>query len=223
MPDTGSSGVSRLILVPALITLAITVLRLVGELAHWSKLFFNPTAGGGFAIVGISWLPLILGPYFAVKLVDSGRGPSSMGKFFGLWAAALVVYIGGTLVFGMTITHPSALTLLGLLLMLASAFVVRPGWPALGNTLLAYAVAARIPVVIVMFLAMNGNGGQGWGTHYDVVPPAMAGASFWSKFVDFALLPQLTLWIGFTVTLGALAGGITAALVHRGKQATQEA
>jgi hypothetical protein len=47
-------SIPKLILVPGLITLVITVLRLVGELQHWSKLFFNPSAGGGGAIVGIS-------------------------------------------------------------------------------------------------------------------------------------------------------------------------
>jgi len=31
---------------------------------------------------------------------------------------------------------------------------------------LAYAFAARIPVLVVMFIAMSANGGQGWGTHY---------------------------------------------------------
>ena len=44
----------KLILVPALITLAVTLLRLTGELLHWSKTLFNPAPGGGGAIVGLS-------------------------------------------------------------------------------------------------------------------------------------------------------------------------
>jgi len=34
-----------LILVPAIITLAVTLLRLFGELSKWSATYFNPTAG----------------------------------------------------------------------------------------------------------------------------------------------------------------------------------
>src|SRR5574337_2123095 len=72
-PASGSNlGVTRLILVPSLITLAVTIVRLVGELQHWSPPFFNASAGGGAAVVGIVWLPIIFGPYFALKL-EIGR------------------------------------------------------------------------------------------------------------------------------------------------------
>ena len=48
MNDTSGSRISitRLIIVPSVITLAVTVLRLVGELQHWSTRLFNPEAGG---------------------------------------------------------------------------------------------------------------------------------------------------------------------------------
>lgn len=39
-------------------------------------------------------------------------------------------------------------------------------WPALAKTLLVYAYAARIPVAMVMFFAIQGN----WGTHYGALP-----------------------------------------------------
>jgi hypothetical protein len=47
-------SVGRLILVPAIVTLAITLLRLIGELQGWSPFLFNKAPGGGFALVGIS-------------------------------------------------------------------------------------------------------------------------------------------------------------------------
>jgi hypothetical protein len=97
----------KLILVPGLITLVITVLRLVGELQHWSKLFFNPLAGGGGAIVGISWLPLVLGPYFAVKLIGVGQGPKSTGKAIGFAALGLAVMVLGGLIWFRTQTRVS--------------------------------------------------------------------------------------------------------------------
>src|SRR5512134_3647244 len=84
----------HLILWPAVITLAITLLRLAGELQGWSKVFFNPVAGGGGAIVGISWLPLIFGPYFAWKLAKDGKGPQSPWKAAGLALLGIVLIIG---------------------------------------------------------------------------------------------------------------------------------
>src|SRR3990172_9861836 len=42
-----SNRMRKLILVPAVITLAVTLLRLVGELQGWSEGLFNRSAGGG--------------------------------------------------------------------------------------------------------------------------------------------------------------------------------
>ena len=60
---TNDVSIKKLILVPALITLAVTLLRLTGELMHWSKALFNPAAGGGGALVGIAWLVPVFGIY----------------------------------------------------------------------------------------------------------------------------------------------------------------
>jgi hypothetical protein len=88
-------NVTRLVLVPALITLAVTLLRLIGELQHWPSVLFSRAEGGGAAIVGISWLPIIFGPYFAVKLIDQGRGPSSFAKTIGFALLGFVVLMLG--------------------------------------------------------------------------------------------------------------------------------
>ena len=80
MPDRRSISITSFIAVPAVITLGITILRLVGELQHWLPRFFNTAPGGGGALVGISWLPIIFGPYFAVKLAGAGEGTPSTGK-----------------------------------------------------------------------------------------------------------------------------------------------
>ena len=217
MTDTKPVSIASLITVPALITLGITILRLAGELQHWSPRFFNTAPGGGAALVGISWLPIIFGPYFAVKLAGAGDGPSSTGKAIGFSFLALVVFVLAGFLFGKTIGHASFLTLLALLLMLFAAFVPGFGWRALGNTLLAYAFAARIPVLIVMFLAMSGNGGQGWGTHYDAVAPPFAHLPLATKYLYTAFLPQMTMWIGWTVVVGSIFGTIIAAVAGRRK------
>jgi hypothetical protein len=78
---------------------------------------------------------------------------------------------------------------------------------------------ARVPVLVVMYIAMSANGGQGWGTHYDVVDPSYASLSFVQKYVYFAVFPQMTLWIGWTAIIGGLLGSIVAAIFHPGKHA----
>ena len=223
--SSGSSvSVGRLIAVPAIITLVITILRLVGELQHWPAPWVSPAAGGGGAIIGISWLPIIFGPYFAWKLAATGEAPASSGKAIGMCVVGLVLLvIGGVLGFAGFSKHLSALILVGFALMLVAAFIPRAGWRSLGNTMLAYAFAARIPVLIVMFIAMSANNGQGWGTHYDVVGPELAGASFARKFIYAALVPQMTLWIGWTAVIGGLLGSIVAAIFHPGRRAVPAA
>jgi hypothetical protein len=209
-------SVGGLILVPAIITLAITILRLVGELQNWSPLFFSKSAGGGGAIVGISWLPVIFGPYFAWKLAAAGDGPSSLGKMFASVVADLVVFVlGGFAFFFGFIRHMNAVSLAGFVLMLVSAFIPRIGWRSFGNALLAYSFAARVPVVIVMFIAMSANGGQGWGTHYDVTTPGFTVTSFAQKFVDLSVLPQMGFWVGYTTVIAAVFGSIFFAIFGR--------
>jgi hypothetical protein len=83
-------------------------------------------------------------------------------------------------------------------------------WPALGRTLLAYGLAARIPVALLMLVAMLGN----WGTHYDARPssPAMSTLGWW---VAIGLVPQLFFWIWYTIVFGALFGIVAAAIARR--------
>jgi len=223
MEKAKSISTASLITIPALITLGITILRLVGELQHWPKPWFSGAAGGGGAIVGISWLPIIFGPYFALKLAGAGEGPSSMGKAIGMALLGLVVLFLGGVVVGVTVSRHPNLIVIGYLLMLVAAFIPGVGWGSLGNTLLAYTFAARIPVLIVMFVAMRGNGGQGWGTHYDVTPPNFALRSFGAKFFYMAFLPQMTGWIAWTVVVGSIFGIIVVSLVRPGKQVTPAA
>ena len=77
----------------------------------------------------------------------------------------------------------------------------------MGRTLLAYGLAARIPVAGIMFLAMMGR----WGTHYDYVgmPPEFQ-MSLWRGFLWLALFPQLVFWVLFTLVLGTLSGSLFA-------------
>jgi lysylphosphatidylglycerol synthetase-like protein (DUF2156 family) len=205
-------SVTGLIAVPAVITLLVTIIRLYGELQNWPKPWFSTAAGGGGAIVGISWLPIIFGPYFAMKLAGAGDGPGSNGKAIGLsFVGFVVLVLGGFVAFTGISKGWNVLGVVGLALMLVAGFVPRAAWTSFGTTLFAYAFAARIPVLIVMFIAMR----AGWTTHYSAVDPRLASAPFWKQFVDEALLPQMLLWIGYTVVIGAIFGTIVAAIFAR--------
>jgi hypothetical protein len=180
----------KLILIPALITLAVTILRLVGELQGWSPTFFSRQAGGAGAIVGIVWLVPIFGAYFAL--------------------AALI--IGVTV---KTIANQRAQFGVFLLAAIVAALVAYRGWPALGQVLLAYGLAARVPVAVVMLIAIYAN----WGTHYDVAPPNFPEMAPLAKWFMIGLLPQIFLWIPFTICVGALFGGLALLAVGRRREA----
>ena len=200
------TSISKLILWPALITLAITILRLLGELQHWSAPWFK----GSSAIVGISWLPILFGPYFAMKLAARGEAPPSYGKAFAALGGALALLVLGVVLLSVS-REEGPLAVAGYALTLVAAFVPRIGWPPLSTTLLAYAFAARIPVLIIAFLAMQGR----WGTHYDAVSDRLAQSSLWARFLPEAFLPQMFFWVGYTVILGTLLGEVSVAIFGR--------
>jgi len=217
-PLTGTTSklplsITRLILIPGAITLAVTVLRLVGELRHWSTAWFNPEAGGPWSIVGITWLAPIFGIYFAVRLACSGEGPKSSWRAIvfailgiGVGVAGIYLYIALRPPF----SFEGRLVYFWALQVLA-AMVTLPGWPALFRTLLAYGLAARIPVAVVMFFAFRGN----WGTHYDALPPDFpTGMGLLAKYLWLGFVPQLTYWVGFTILMGMLFGALAAGLAR---------
>jgi len=207
MADASRPRTLDLVLVPAIITLAVTALRLVGELQHWSSTLFNRAGGGGGAIVGISWLPLIFGIYFATKLVKAGEGPARAGKAVGIAVLGLAV---GPI--AMIAASKLGVPQLGLIVTACFAFLVggiiaAQGWKRLGWTLFVYALAARVPVAALMLPAIIGK----WGTHYDALPPNFPVMGAVRTWLMVGLFPQMTLWIGITLVAGMLVGTITAA------------
>src|SRR3989442_3787738 len=87
--------ITKLILVPSLITLGVTILRVVGELQNWSPILFGKAAGGGGAIFGIPWLAAIFGFYFALKLTGTGARTAQLGKTFALCGLGLLLLAAG--------------------------------------------------------------------------------------------------------------------------------
>ena len=134
-------SMSKLVLIPALITLAVTVLRLVGELNNWNPALFNRTAGGGGALIGISWLALVFAVYFAVRLQNEGLGPEHAGAAIGYTLLALAVMIAGMFAFGFGVQKQMrSMIWVALVIMAASLWVIRRAWPAYWKLMMTYAL-----------------------------------------------------------------------------------
>jgi hypothetical protein len=209
MADTSRPSTRDLVLVPAIITLAVTALRLVGELQHWSSALFNRQGGGGGAIVGISWLPFLFGIYFALRLAKAGEGPASKGKAIGMTVLGFAILLASLFTASKLGAPQTGVILTACFAALVGGFVASRGWPALGRTLFVYGLAARVPVAALMLPAILGK----WGTHYDALPPNFPVMGPVQTWLLVGLLPQLTLWIGLTLLTGMLVGSITGAVV----------
>jgi hypothetical protein len=195
----------RLILVPALVTLAVTALRLVGELQRWSPTFFRREAGGAGAIVGIVWLIPVFGVYFARRLFRAGQAPAARGRAVLFALLGVVTLVALAAVAFKVVKGPLFQLAAGNLAALIAAAVAARGWPALGRTMLAYGVAARVPVVLVMLLAILGQ----WGTHYDLGPPGFPPMAPLPTWFYIGFVPQMFFWMGFTVLVGLLVGSLS--------------
>jgi hypothetical protein len=64
-----------------------------------------------------------------------------------------------------------------------------------------------------MLVAMLAN----WGTHYELGPPELPPRGLFTKWLVIGLVPQLTLWIGFTMVVGAIFGSVAAMIGGRAR------
>jgi hypothetical protein len=206
----------RIVAVPLLISVAMTLLRLAGELGHWSVAWFSPATGGivpsGWSwVVGITWLPALFGPYFAYRLWGAGHRPPSLISTLGFaLLGAAILFFGWRAVTSRISTAGAAaffwLVAIWVLFVVAAGLQAF-GWRKLAFTLLVYGLGSRAVVAVVMILALTFN----WGTHYDFADsPELRQLPLVTRFVVLALIPQLVAWVGFTILLGCLAGTVTA-------------
>lgn len=74
---------------PAVITLCVTAARLALELAHAPEWLAGRQPGSPFAVLGISYLPFIFGPWFALKIA---RAIPTRGRQLARLYTTLLVY-----------------------------------------------------------------------------------------------------------------------------------
>jgi hypothetical protein len=190
----------------------VTLLRLVGELRGWSPATFSRLPGGGLSPLGISWLPPLVGAWLGWRLARAGVVAPRPARAFGGPAGALVLgLLLGTL--GERLAKPSVESTIALwaVVSVGVAACAFAAWPRLGRPLLAYAYAARLPVALVMALAMW----RAWGTHYDARTPGFPLTPPLQLWLWTGLLPQTTIWVAWTMATGALGGAAGALLASR--------
>jgi len=212
-----------LALPPALLSVGLTLLRLTGELAGWSETWFSRATGGtlphGWSwLVGITWLPVVFGPYFAYRLWRQGDRPASPARalLVGLLGLAIGEFGWRALAWLLPLRFPPVLLLIWAG-MLAAALLQWPAWPGLFRVLLVYGLLSRAAVALVMLFAMLGD----WGTHYDYVGmPEPFQMPLVPRFLWLALFPQLVFWTGFTIVLGSVCGALAALVLARRQEPT---
>jgi len=209
-------GVWSLVAVPALLTLIVTIVRLVGELQGWNPRLFGTSAGGDGSVVGISWLVPVFGMWFGWKLRRTGS-MVPLGLAALLYLLAVGVFAGGFWLIqqlGLTSIpeEDKPGEMMGgnyfLMVMALAALVALAAWPRLTATLLLYGVLARLPVIAVTWLAIH----NGWDTHYSKLAPNFVATSDVDRFYKLALA-QATFWpFAYTPLVGGLFGCLGAAL-----------
>jgi hypothetical protein len=194
----------------------VTLLRLGGERLGWSAAWFSRETGGlvpsrfGW-VIGITWLALPFGIWLALRLVGRDEPPASARRAFGFALVGAIAFVALLRIVPRLGLGFPAVLLGSWAASVAGAALAWHGWPRLGLRLLVYGLLSRLPVVVVMFLALRGR----WGTHYDYVDsPTVRQLPFWSGFFWLAFFPQLVFWVGFTVVAGAVAGSAATLVAH---------
>jgi hypothetical protein len=200
-----------LLLIAGLLTLAVTVVRAIGECNGWNPAWFGSDAGSPLNPFGIVWLVPVFGFLFGRRLAQIASPPPFVKRFYVPMFALLALvgwvgYVGAELkgellraAMGYVVYGAPLLALLGLF-----------AWPRAFVANLLYALCARAPVIVVQYLDIQ----NGWQTHYGKVHPALPAMTADERLWGLTLA-QLFVWVPSTVLLGAGAPAHGAMTVRR--------
>lgn len=196
-----------LLLVAGFSTLAVTVVRTIGEIQQWDPFWFNPEAGSPLNPFGIVWLVPVFGFLFGRNLSRSGAAPRFVTGFFVPMFGFLATMAGGAVI-GAQFEGQEMRDALTWFFYVAPAFALLAlfAWPRAFVVLLGYALFARVPVMLVQYLDVAND----WQTHYGRLHPKLGLMSADDR-IWMLTLAQAGLWIPFTVTLGSAFAAIGAA------------
>lgn len=211
MPATPRPSPFRLLLWPILITLAVSVARL---LLQWQEVI-PARSGGAFHPLGITWLALAVGAWLGWRLVRAGAVLPRRAMVIATVALLILVAGMGILMSGidpkatgeaaeqmMRDTGPKILAVAG-----AATVVAFVAWTRLAALLLLYGLVARLTVLAITWFAKF----QGWNTHYTKFGPS--GIEYdMARTMESAAFAQLGFWVPFTIVTGGFCGTLAARL-----------
>ena len=207
--------VSKLVLIPALLTLAVTLLRLVAEFDDWGPLLANEDGGGPGALIGIVWLTFVFGGYFGYVLARHGAAPAKPGRVVGVSLLGLAMTIAVIASFFLIVGGPEHafphIVFINGAASIAAAWLVYRAWPALGRATLLYGLLARLPIIVITCIAVP----AAWGTHYEKFGPGEGLEYSTAAKLLFLNTAQLIVWIPWTMVFGGVAGGLVAWFMAR--------
>jgi hypothetical protein len=198
----------RLAKVPAILTLIVSVARLLGEWLEWSPGLF----AGQPAVVGIVWLVPLFGLWFGWRLAQNRQAPSRPGMTALAYLVGLLLG-AGWMFFVMKVLVEGYGLRAGLYIgagLWAASLIGLFAWPALFRANFVYGFAARIPVVAITLIAVPAE----LGTHYDQLPKEVEAGSTLDKLA-LLTLPQVGFWVPFTILVGGLFGSFAALMAAR--------
>ncbi len=220
--DQKPPSIRSLVVVPAILTLAVTIVRLVGELNGWSPLLFGTaSADGPKAIIGISWLIFVFGLWFGFRVQRSSAGLAKPGKTLLCCLLPIAILFGGFalseklgLVSMPTPEAPGEVKGLGWFLGISAVAALTSIviWARIGVILLVYSLLARLPVVVVTWFALE----RGWETHHVKLPPEFTAPPADERFFVLAM-PQVTFWPVLTIVFGTVMAALGALIAGRRK------
>ena len=212
MSEGSNVRVLPLLLVAAILTLVVTVVRLIGELNSWDARWFATGPGGDQSPFGIIWLVPVFGFMFGRRLAHGGR-PPFVASFF-VPAFGLVALLGAGAYLLKTFEGAELRTWMGYFVYAGPilALLALFAWPRAFLVNLGYALLARIPVVVIQYLDIK----NGWQTHYGKVHPKAGLDVTADDRLMMLTLAQGTIWVPFTLLLGGASAALGAATVRKG-------
>lgn len=209
MTSSPSPQMRGAVLLAGAIALVVTLTRLYGELQGWNPTaLFNTAPGGGGSPLGISWLVLIFGFWFGRRLAKQGCRPESTGNALALHLLGIALTVG---LFALAFNFVSDWRTKGLVInggALGIGLIALLAWPRAYLANLGAALLARVPVVVIQYLAVARN----WDVHFAKGPPES------SKEDALFLLTtaQVGMWpFCYSVLVGGLFAVLGAATVKR--------
>ncbi|MBL8752885.1 MAG: hypothetical protein JNK15_06245 [Planctomycetes bacterium] len=208
MSSSPGRSVLGAVLIAAVVSLAITALRLYGEVQKWAPEVFRTDPGSPNAWFGITFLVIPFGFWFGRRLAANGHRPAHVGKTM-LFAIVGMAVVAGVMY--VVINHLKDWTVRAYLMnggAVAAGLFLFAAWRRAWLTLVAYGLLARIPVVAAQYFSIQ----NGWDTHFAKGPPESNPADA----LFLLTMAQSFFWpFGFTVLVGGLFAAIGAATVRR--------